>query len=446
MNRLVFPGSEFRNFRLRMLAESPLESVGAVIARVGRGKQSQRFIVIETAIAEPEDYVSRSQTGAVAQPKFVARALRRARDENACLFLAHTHPFEDFPHFSRVDKTGELTIASTLYGRAPLGPHGSLVIGATGFAARLIDRGGKTTELIERLLEVSANVRLCGEREGDDPAEIFDRNVRAFGKDGQLLLNRLHVAVVGVGGTGSFVVEELARLGVGRLTLIDDEDIESTNLNRIVGSTESDVGKRKVDVLAAVAKRARKGIEVNAIAGSILRESVARRLIDCDLVFCCTDSHGSRAVINQVAYQYLVPTLDIGVRIDAAAGTVTTASTRVQLLAPGLACLACHPLLSADAVRRDLFSPEQRAADPYIVGFQEPQPAVVSINGSVSSSAVTMFLTCMTGLPGSTRHLVGQPLEGTVRAVVAKPRLECVVCGANNAYGRADSWPLMWIK
>lgn len=445
MNRLVFSDTDLRDLRSRLLEDAPQEAAGAVIARSGRGLEGLRFVVIESVVAEADDYIIRSEATAVLRPAFVARALRKARDERASLFLVHTHPFQKWPGFSSVDADGEATIAPTFYARAPDGPHGSLVFGSEGFSARLIDQRGKATDRIDCLIEASRKVRVLRKDEGDAFDEMFDRNVRALGEAGQRHLRSLHVGIVGVGGTGSFVVEELARLGVGRLTLIDDEQIEVTNLNRIVGSTASDVGRPKVDVLADVARRARADIEVTPVQGTILREAVAKRLIDCDLVFCCTDSHGSRAVINQVAYQYVVPTFDIGVRIDAEGGNVTGATSRVQMLGPSLSCLACHPLLSPEAVRRDLLTSAAREADPYIVGFQEPQPAVVSINGAATSAAVTMFLTAVTGLPGDVRHLIGRPLDGSVRAVTSKPRLGCVVCSSANALRRADSWPLMWI-
>lgn len=444
MNRLVFTGDAFRELRNQLFEDAPLEAAGAIIARVGRGASGIRLVVIETIVAGATDYVDRSSTSAVLAPAFVARALKRARVERCSLILVHTHPFEEWPSFSKVDSRGEATIAPTLYGRAPEGPHGSLVVGSAGFSARLVDEGGRPTAVIDRLIEVSEKVRIVC-RGTDGPFdEMFDRNVRAFGKLGQQQLRSLHVGIVGVGGTGSFVVEELARLGIGHLTLIDDEDIEASNLNRVLGSTSSDVGRPKVEVSAQLACRARADIVVTPVKGSVIRESVARRLLDCDLIFCCTDSHGSRAVINQIVYQYVVPAFDIGVRIDADFGNVTSAVTRVQMLGPGLSCLACHPLLSPDAVRRDLLTNEAREADPYIVGFQEPQPAVVSINGAATSAAVTMFLTSVTGLPSSVRHLIGHPLEGTVRAVSSQPRPTCVVCAPENAFQRADSWPLMW--
>lgn len=443
MNRIVFAGSALKTLRSDLLSGAPLESAGVLVVRTGRGHDGLRFVTITAEVAGEGDYIERSPLSASLSPSFIARFLKIARDEKASLFLVHTHPTEDWPSFSLVDDAGERTIAQTLYARAPDGPHGSLVLGAEGFSARIFDATGKVAS-VDRLLEVSSKIELSEQGTQAAVDEMFDRNVRAFGKDGQQLLRALHIAVVGVGGTGSFVVEELARLGVGHLTLIDDESVELTNLNRLVGTAASDIGRPKVEVLGDVARRARADVRLSLIQGSVLKESVARGLIDCDAVFCCTDSHGSRAVINQIAYQYLVPTFDVGVRIDAKDGCVTDATSRVQMLSPGLPCLACYPLLSPEAVRRDLLTKDARDEDPYIVGFQEPQPAVVSINGSVTSSAVTMFLTAVTALPSNARHLVGRPLEGTVRAAVGTQRSDCVVCSPQNAFARADSWPVMW--
>ena len=444
MNRLVFVGDGLRKLQRALLAGAPVESAGAVIARSGRGKAGTRFVVIKAEVAGDADYLERSPTSAVLNPAFVARVLKVARDEKASLFLVHTHPAEEWPGFSSIDARGERTMAPTLYARAPDGPHGSLVFGQKGFSARLVDAEGEVTATVERLLEVGRDIHVHARTSSIAIDAMFDRNVRAFGADGQKVLQALHVGVVGVGGTGSFAVEELARLGVGKLTLIDDETVEDTNLTRLVGAGVGAVDRTKVEVLGEAARRAQPGIELDLVPESVILETVGRRLLDCDAVFCCTDSHGSRAVINQIAYQYGVSVFDIGIRIDAAEGHVTSAITRVQMIGPELPCLVCHPLLSPEAVRRDLLTSQARAEDPYIVGAHEPQPAVVSINGMATSSAVTMFLAAVTGLPSGARHLIGRPLEGTVRAVAGVPRPDCVVCSSTNAYLRADSWPLMW--
>ena len=82
-----------------------------------------------------------------------------------------------------------------------------------------------------------------------------------------------------------------------------------------MGASESDVKKPKVEVAARLAQRINVHAQVRAIHDSALLASVAEQIVDTDFVFCCTDSHGSRAVLNQAAYQYLVPSIDMGVAI-----------------------------------------------------------------------------------------------------------------------------------
>ena len=70
--------------------------------------------------------------------------------------------------------------------------------------------------------------------------ERFERNTRFFGEEGQRILRETLVAIVGVGGLGTHVVQQLALLGVGELSLVDHEELDRTNLNRYVGARHSD--------------------------------------------------------------------------------------------------------------------------------------------------------------------------------------------------------------
>jgi len=173
-----------------------------------------------------------------------------------------------------------------------------------------------------------------------------------------------------------------------------------------------------------------------------LPDDVARRLADVDFFFCCTDSHGSRAVLSQLAYQYLVPCIDTGVSITVQQGRISHITGRVQMLAPGLSCLTCAGLLDADAVRRDLMTDYERQADPYFIGAHEPQPAVISLNGTVVSLAVTMFLAAVTDGPAEARYQLYNGITGMVRAVMNTPDPTCIVCSPNGALARGDEWPL----
>ena len=270
----------------------------------------------------------------------------------------------------------------------------------------------------------------------------YDRQVRAFGVAGQQVLRSIRVGIVGLGGTGSFVLQALMHLGVQDFILIDPDTVEETNLNRLVGSTPSNVGIPKVSVARAWAEQINPHVRIEVRQDSVLKAAVARSLADTDFVFCCTDSHGSRAILNQLAYQYLLPVIDMGVVIAAREKRVTHIAARTQLLAPGLACMVCGSLLDSENIRRDLLTDFERQADPYILGQPEPAPAVISLNGTVASLATTMFLNAVTGIPGSARFLNYNGITGVCRPVVCTPHPSCIVCSLSGALARADEWPL----
>jgi hypothetical protein len=77
--------------------------------------------------------------------------------------------------------------------------------------------------------------------------------------------------------------------------------------------------------------------------GDVLDASTGILLTGVDFIFCCTDYHGSRYFLNQLAYQYFMPCIDMGVVINVADGKVTHFDGRVQMLAPGLVCGEATP-------------------------------------------------------------------------------------------------------
>ncbi len=159
--------------------------------------------------------------------------------------------------------------------------------------------------------------------------------------------------------------------------LLDPDTVEETNLNRLVGATAKDLASAKVEVAKKLAQRINPDARVDARMESVLKAKSVMLLADTDFVFCCTDSHGSRAVLNQFAYQYLVPMIDMGVVIAVANETVTHVAARTQMLAPELACMVCANLLDPEEIRRDLLTDFERQADPYFLGDAQPAPAVI---------------------------------------------------------------------
>ena len=222
--------------------------------------------------------------------------------------------------------------------------------------------------------------------------------------------------------------------------LIDPDTIEPSNLNRVVGSAASDVGSSKTDVAARLVRTIRPSALIQRAEASVLRNDTAKLLLDTDVFFCCTDSHGSRAVLNQLSYQYFLPGFDIGAQITVEAGRVKAFGGRVQMLSPGLSCLVCGGILDPETVRRDLMSDFERRADPYIIGGHLAQPSVISLNSTVCSLCITMFLSAAVGVPAKSRYQIYRAESGSVRAISNEPVPNCVVCSEMGAYGRGDRW------
>ena len=79
--------------------------------------------------------------------------------------------------------------------------------------------------------------------------EQFKRSELIYGPDAMLRLKQVHVAIFGIGGVGGYVAESLARSGVGRFTLVDNDTIAESNINRQIVATVDTIGKLKVDVM-----------------------------------------------------------------------------------------------------------------------------------------------------------------------------------------------------
>lgn len=156
-------------------------------------------------------------------------------------------------------------------------------------------------------------------------APHIDRPVRAFGPAGQALISRTKVGLIGVGGTGSPTAGQLARLGVRDVMLVDPDYFDGSNVNRVYGTFDGDVGQpwwwwygqkpRKVDLVMRHLKRIQPRIRIPVVPKNVVESTAARAHFDRDVLFLCTDDHWGRSIAKQSAYHYLIPTVNVGTSI-----------------------------------------------------------------------------------------------------------------------------------
>lgn len=325
-----------------------------------------------------------------------------AANEHLGVVKFHSHP-TNFPQFSRTDDQSDADLFPSIYGWVDdEGPHASVVMLADGrMFGRSIDAKNRFAQL-ERIVVAGDDVAIhLGDGGAGAAPGHAQRHQQLFGAATTRLLRSLTVGVVGCSGTGSFVIEMLARLGVLRLVLVDPDRVEYRNLNRIVGSSATDaaLGRLKVETLAESVTSMGLETEVIPVARHLSTREAVKAIAGCDLVFGCMDSHEGRRTLNRVASFYVLPYFDCGVGLEAdGAGGIDKVTAASHYVQPGASSLLERGAIQqkrADAesmARGDPAAYAELRRQKYIVGVEEDRPAVITVNALAASLAVNEML------------------------------------------------------
>ena len=149
---------------------------------------------------------------------------------------------------------------------------------------------------------------------------IFERSLLVFGEEGVQKLIDSHVLVAGVGGVGGFVIEALARAGVGKITIVDHDVVSVSNINRQIIALHSTVGLYKVDVMKQRVADINPDCEIVSL-NTFLKSADMEALFETkfDYVVDAIDSLNSKVSLVEIAYRNglkVVSSMGAGRRID----------------------------------------------------------------------------------------------------------------------------------
>jgi adenylyltransferase/sulfurtransferase len=138
--------------------------------------------------------------------------------------------------------------------------------------------------------------------------------IEKIGEEGQARLASSSVAVIGVGGLGSPILMYLAASGVGRITMIDYDAVELSNLNRQLLHSTEDIGRRKVVSADRKLVALNPEIAIHPLAVKLTKENARDLLAEHDLVIGALDSLETRFIVNEACVNLGIPYLDGGVK------------------------------------------------------------------------------------------------------------------------------------
>jgi molybdopterin-synthase adenylyltransferase len=238
-----------------------------------------------------------------------------------------------------------------------------------------------------------------------------------IGIEGQQRIRAARALVIGAGGLGSPVALYLGSAGIGRLTLVDDDAVDLTNLQRQIAHTHARIGQCKVDSARAAVLAIAPELEVVAIARRADAPALAGLVADADVVLDCSDNFATRQAINAACVAAGVP-LVAGAAISFD-GQLSTWDTRLAV-APCYACV--FPPSAAP--------PEVRCATMGVFA-----PLVGIVGAMQAAEALKLVAGVGTSLAGRLQMLDARDMSWTTIRVARDPA--CTVCASRGHASRA---------
>ena len=258
----------------------------------------------------------------------------------------------------------------------------------------------------------------------DDQLLRYSRHVLLdeLGIEGQRRLLAAHALVIGAGGLGSPVALYLATAGVGTITIVDDDVVDLTNLQRQIAHNLARVGQPKVASMAAAIAAINPDVRVNALQERADPARLAAWVAGADVVIDCTDNFATRHQVNAACVAHGKPLVSgAAIGFDGQISVYDTRDTRDT----GAAAAAAQPCYAC------LFPPEATFADPR---FEEVRCAtmgvfapLVGIIGSMQAAEALKLLAGVgTSLAGRLQMLDARTMEWTEIRLSRMPG--CPVC------------------
>lgn len=307
---------------------------------------------------------------------------------------------------------------SRRFGRAERAPHGGLVVGRSSASVRAWPPGANSARPLA--------LHRVGRR-ASDPSERagYARQDLALGPGTSTALADAHVAVIGAGGLGWVIATTLWRHGVGRLTLIDPDQIEESNLSRLPGARSDDLGGPKTEALGRLLRQSRTDGTITAIVAPLADPGAREAIASADVVVGATDTLASRLDLDRFARRMLIAYVDSGINITVAGDRVAQIGGRVNVVDPMGPCLLCMGVLQPDAIAAE--------AEPlgYRAHGRAEEAAALAFNTVIAGLASVEVLDLLLGFRGSkplSRYRVYDGLRGISREIAVPDPGSCGTC------------------
>jgi molybdopterin/thiamine biosynthesis adenylyltransferase len=281
-------------------------------------------------------------------PKYFKRVCQIAIKENCGIMFLHSHPGPGWQDMSSDDIKAEKNMAPTADVLTNL-PLVGLTVGHDGTWS------GRVWQEINSKYRMkwASVVKGVGSKLDAYFADTlipkpiskaeFIRTLNVWGQKNHDVLARLRFGIVGLGSVGSNIAHMLSRMGMQKFVLIDFDEVQRHNLDRLQGATVFDIGQLKIDVANREIRKTATAanLDIVCVPYSIAEKDGYEASLDCDIIFSCVDRPRPRNILNHIAYNHLIPVVDGGIKVRFIEGEFEGVDWQLQTVGPSRPCLKC---------------------------------------------------------------------------------------------------------
>ncbi|WP_424192705.1 HesA/MoeB/ThiF family protein [Ampullimonas aquatilis] len=229
-----------------------------------------------------------------------------------------------------------------------------------------------------------------------------------IGIEGQQLLLNSHALIIGAGGLGSPVALYLAAAGVGTISIIDDDDVELTNLQRQIMHTTNQIGQSKVSSAASALHAINPDITINAIKQKADSKNLPHLLSTVNVVIDCSDNFATRHIVNKACVALGIPLVS---------GAVVGFDGQLSVYSPHAAHSPCYACL---------FPEEQHFEETACSTMGVFAPLVGMVGTIQAAEAIKLMIGTQSSLERQILLIEGRTLKFDL--LHTQINMECAVC------------------
>jgi len=353
---------------------------------IGNRGAERTLVLLTDFWSVPDDqYLNDPGSGARINSVAIRTAMQRVLTSKQGVLHVHLHEHDGEPDFSLMDRTEQPRLVQSFRHTDAKRPHGMLVLSNDSAVADIWLPGESALRPADQISLVGWPTVILKKYIQDRPVKRFSRQ-SFLGPLAQTVIESARVGIIGLGGGGSHIAQQLAHLGFLDFVLLDPDCIDESNLNRLVGGTEWDVraGTPKVFIVERAIHAVRNTASVTALPRRW--QDALNEVRSCDLILAGIDGFEERRQIEATCRRYLIPYIDIGMDVHVVGSEPPRVAGQLIASIPGLPCMQCLGFLNERSLTREA----QRYGDA------GEQPQVVWSNGVLASSAVGLAVDILT--------------------------------------------------